>query len=50
MYPSRPPLLLTPAFVFHLKLFNYDGKGPRDVGLTCRCHLSNFMPDSVFND
>ena len=28
--------------------FNYGGKKPRDVGLTCRCHLSNFMPDSIF--
>ena len=22
----------------------------RDVGLTCRYHLSNIMPDSIFND
>ena len=26
------------------------GKGERDVGLTCRCHLSNIMPDNIFND
>ena len=38
------------VFVFHLTSFNYDGKGARDVGLTCRCHLSNLMPDSIFND
>ena len=34
-----------PAFVFHLALFNYDGKGTRDVGLTGRCHMSNIIPD-----
>ena len=28
--------------------FNYGGKEARDVGLTCRCHLSNIMPDSIF--
>ena len=30
--------------------FNYGGKKARDVGLTCRCHLSNIMPDSIFCD
>ena len=30
--------------------FNYGGKKARDVGLTCRCHLSNIMPDSIFYD
>ena len=38
------------AFVFHLTSFNYDGKEARDVGLTCRCHLSNIMPDNIFSD
>ena len=32
-------------FVFHLTSFNCDSKGARDVGLTCKCHLSNIMPD-----
>ena len=30
--------------------FNHGGKKARDVGLTCRCHLSNIMPDSIFHD
>ena len=30
--------------------FNYGGKKARDVGLTCRCHLSSIMPDSIFYD
>ena len=30
--------------------FNYGGKKAKDVGLTCRCHLSNIMPDSIFCD
>ena len=30
--------------------FNYCGKKARDVGLTCRCNLSNIMPDSIFYD
>ena len=29
---------------------SYGGKKARDVGLTCRCHLSNIMPDSIFYD
>ena len=29
---------------------NYDGKKARDVGLTCWCHLSNIMPDSIFHE
>ena len=28
--------------------FNYGGKKARDVGITCRCYLSNIMPDSIF--
>ena len=49
-YHQRPPLVLTLVFVFHLTSFNSDGKGARDVGLTCRCHLSNMMPDNIFNN
>ena len=30
--------------------FNYDGKKASDVGLTCRCHLSNVMPDSILHN
>ena len=30
--------------------FKYGGKKARDVGLTCRCHLSNVMPGSIFYD
>ena len=27
--------------IYHMTSFNYDAKGARDVGLSCRCHLSN---------
>ena len=27
--------------IYHMASFNYDAKGTRDVGLSCRCHLSN---------
>ena len=27
--------------IYHMKSFNYDAKEARDVGLSCRCHLSN---------
>ena len=30
--------------------FNYGGKKARDVGLTCRFHLSNIMPGGIFYD
>ena len=30
--------------------FNYGGKKARDVGLTCRYHRRNIMPDSMFYD
>ena len=32
---------------YYMTSFNYGGKEARDVGLTCRCHLSNIMPDSM---
>ena len=41
---------LTPASCYYMTSFNYGGKKARDVGLTCRCHLSNIMPDSIFYD
>ena len=42
--------LLMPASCYCMPSFNYGGKKARDVGLTCRCHLSNIMPDSIFYD
>ena len=27
--------------------FNFDSKNGRDVDLTCKCHLSKIMPDSM---
>ena len=42
--------VLTPVSCYYMTLFNYGGKKARDVGLTCRCHLSNIMPDSIFYD
>ena len=35
-------------FKLPLAPFNYDGKEARDVGLTCRCHLNNILPGSIF--
>ena len=34
----------------YMTSFNYGGKKAGDVGLTCRCHLSNVMPGSIFYD
>ena len=49
-YHQLSPLVLTLTSIFHLTSFSYNDKVVRDVGLTCRCHLSNIMPDSIFND
>ena len=35
---------------YYMTSFNYCGKKTRNVDLTCRCHLSNVMPDSIFYD
>ena len=35
---------------YYMTSFNYGGKKARDVSPTCRCHLSNIMPDSIFYD
>ena len=43
-------MVLTPVSCYYMTSFNYGGKKARDVGLTCRCHLSNIMPDSIFYD
>ena len=40
----------TNVVAFHFTSINYNSKGARDVGLTCRCHLSNIMPDTISND
>ena len=43
-------MALTPASCYYMTSFSYGGKEARDVGLTCRCHLNNIMPDSIFYD
>ena len=43
-------MALTPVSFDYMKSFNYGGKKARDVGLTCRCHLSNIMSGSIFYD
>ena len=43
-------ILSTPDFVFCLASFIYNGKGTKDTVLACICHLSNILPDNVFND
>ena len=40
--------VLTSVACYYVTSFNYVGKKARDVGLTCRCYLSNIMPDSIF--
>ena len=42
--------MLKPVSCDHVTEFNYDDKNARDVGLTCSCHLSNVMPDSIFHE
>ena len=43
-------MALTPVSCYYMTSFNYGGKKARDVGLTCRCRLSNIMPDTIFYD
>ena len=43
-------MTLTPVSCYYMRSFNYGGKEARNVGLTCRCHVSNIMPDSIFYD
>ena len=43
-------MALTPVSCYYMTSFNYGGKEARDVGLTCRCHLSSIMPDSISHD
>ena len=42
--------VLTPVSCYNLTSFNYGSKKAKDVDLTCRCHLSNIMLDSIFYD
>ena len=41
---------VTPVSCYWMTSFNYGGKEATDAGLTCRCHLSNIMPDIIFYD
>ena len=43
-------MVLKPVSCFHMTSFDYGGKKTKDVGLTCRCHLSYIMPDSILYD
>ena len=43
-------MVLKPVSCDHVTTFNYDDKKARYVGLTCWCHLSNIMPDSIFHE
>ena len=41
-------MALKPVSCYYMTSFIYGSKEERDVSLTCRCHLSNIMPDSIF--
>ena len=41
-------MALMPVSYYSMTSFNYGGKKARDIDLTCRCHLSNIMPDTIF--
>ena len=43
-------MALTSVLCYYMTSFNYDGKKAKDVGITCRCHLSNILTDSIFYD
>ena len=43
-------MALAPVSCHYGISFNYGGKKARDVSLTCRCQLSNIMPDSIACD
>ena len=42
--------VLTHVSCDHVTSSNYDNEKARNVGLTCRCHLSNIMPGSIFHE
>ena len=41
---------IAPVSCYYMTSFKYGGKKSRNVGLTCRCHLSNIMRESIFYD
>ena len=41
--------VLKPVLCDHMTSFNYDDKKARHGSVTCWCHLSNIMPDSIFH-
>ena len=41
-------MALAPVSCHYVISFNYGGKKARDVSLTCRCYLSDILPDSIF--
>ena len=43
-------MALTPVSCYCMTSFYCNGKEGRDADLTCRCHLSNIMADSMFYD
>ena len=43
-------MALTPVSCFYMTPFISGSKEARDVGLYCRCHMSNIMCDSIFHD
>ena len=47
---ATPITVLKPVSCDHVTSFNYDDKKARDIGLTCWCHLSYIMPDSIFHE
>ena len=42
--------VLTPVLCYYMTSFNYSDKKAMDADFTCRYHLSNFSPDSIFCD
>ena len=42
--------MLTPVLCYYMTSFNYSDKKAMDADFTCRYHLSNFSPDSIFYD
>ena len=42
--------VLKPVSCDHVISSNYDDKKADDVGLTCSCHLSYIMSDSIFHE
>ena len=43
-------MVLKPVSCNRVTSFNYDGKKGRGVGLTCWCHASHNMLDSIFHE